>query len=121
MIFIKYSFWDLRLKIILTHNILISKRKILLLQEDLPPNNRRPRRNSFFTREDFFRRNFILGPKDRFSECIIMYAAIDYIIKLLFERLRNCIFFVRYLIFLILLISTFISISSVFYLNYCNF
>ena len=58
---------------LLTHNILVSKRKILLRQEDLPPitgnpgsSNRMtiilPRgRNSFSTQEDFFRRNFILG------------------------------------------------------------
>ena len=64
----------------LTHNILVSKHKILL-QEDLTPITGAPGlcnrmtilprgRNSVFSQEDFFRRNFILGPEDCFFECI---------------------------------------------------
>ena len=56
---------------LLTHNILVSKHKILLLQEDLPPITGDPGscnrmtilprgRNSVFSQEDFFRRNFIV-------------------------------------------------------------
>ena len=85
---------------LLTHNILVSKRKILLLREDLPPITGNhgscnritilPReRNSFFAQEDFFRRNFILGPEDRFSECI-WAIVLARLVRLSFERSEKC-------------------------------
>ena len=99
----KILFWGPKIQNIipplLTH-ILVSKHKILFLQEDLPPITGDPGscnrmiilprgRNYVFLQEDFFRRNFILGPEDYFSECRIFQSEASVYSEQLCVRLHN--------------------------------